>query len=302
MAKYGLEAARKYAQIAPDSTHATHMPSHIFAQMGLWNEMVESNRVSLRAAEQNPNSMSCEKVGNALHAMSFLVVALPQSGRMQEAQSVVEYAKSIKPSAAAGDRCNESGKSEVMAAYVIETGEWKRAKELKIEEGDNSPLAGTVWMAIGVGALQTGDVAQADKAERQLAAMRDARSMLPGQSVDNGLEALRLAVVGWKAELAGDKGGAEQALRKAADLQDRLGSNYVIIKPVREMLADLLLRNGDHAGALAEYRAVLVLQPNRFNSMYGAGTAALATGDMAAAKVYYRQLLELAKGDERPSL
>jgi hypothetical protein len=56
--------------------------------------MVESNRVSLRAAEENPNAMSC---GNALHAMSFLVVALPQSGRMQVAQSVLEHSQSIKP-------------------------------------------------------------------------------------------------------------------------------------------------------------------------------------------------------------
>jgi tetratricopeptide (TPR) repeat protein len=302
MAKYGLEAARKYAQIAPDSTHATHMPSHIFAQMGLWKEMVESNRVSLRAAEENPNAMSCEKVGNALHAMSFLVVALPQSGRMQEAQSVLEHSQRIKPAAATGDRCNDEGKSEVLAAYVIETGDWKRAKELKIKEGYSSPLMGTVWMAVGIGAVQTGDMAQAETAERQLAAMRDARSKLPGQSVDNGLEALRLALAGWRAEQAGEKAVAEQDLRKAADLQDRLESNYVIIKPVREMLADLLLLNGNQAEALAEYRAVLVLQPNRFNSVYGAGTAALRAGDMVTAKVYYTQLLGLAEGDERPEL
>jgi tetratricopeptide (TPR) repeat protein len=302
MAKYGLEAARKYAQIAPDSTHATHMPSHIFAQMGLWNEMVESNQVSLRAAEENPNAMSCEKVGNALHAMSFLVVALPQSGRMQEAQGVLEHSQSIKPAAATGDRCNDDGKSEVLAAYMIETGDWKRAKELKIKEGYSSPLMGTVWMAVGIGAVQAGDMAQADTAERQLAAMRDARSKLPGQSMDNGLEALRLALAGWRAEQAGEKVVAEQDLRKAADLQDRLDSNYVIIKPVREMLADLLLLNGNQAGALAEYRAVLILQPNRFNSVYGAGTAALRAGDMVTAKVYYTQLLGLAGGDERPEL
>ena len=133
MAKHGLEAARKYAQIAPDSTQATHMPSHIFAQMGRWNEMVDSNRVSLRSAEKDPNAMSCEKVGNALHAMSLLVVALPQTGRMQEARSVLEQSQSIKPTAATGDRCDDDGKNEVLAAYVLETGDWKRAKELKMK-------------------------------------------------------------------------------------------------------------------------------------------------------------------------
>ena len=34
MASLGLEAARKYAAIAPSSPHAVHMPSHIFAKIG----------------------------------------------------------------------------------------------------------------------------------------------------------------------------------------------------------------------------------------------------------------------------
>jgi tetratricopeptide (TPR) repeat protein len=36
MASLALPAARKYASIAPDSPHAVHMPSHIFARLGLW--------------------------------------------------------------------------------------------------------------------------------------------------------------------------------------------------------------------------------------------------------------------------
>jgi tetratricopeptide (TPR) repeat protein len=302
MARDGLEAARKYAQIAPASTHATHMPSHIFAQMGLWDEMVKSNRASLRLAEQNPHAMSCEKVGNALHAMSFLVVALAETGRIQEARSVLEDARTISPTPTAAEKCNEGGGSEVLAAYVLDVSDWQQAKELKIDETDSSPLAGPIWLAIGTGAAKTGDLPRAEKAEQRLAAMRDARSKLPGQSLDNGLEALRLAVAAWRAEQAGSKAAAEQALHKAADLQDRLGSNYVIMKPVREMLADLLLQNGDQSGALAEYKAVLVLQPNRFNSLFGAGTAALGLGDRETAKVYYTQLLNMAKGNERQEL
>ena len=121
-------------------------------------------------------------------------------------------------------------------------------------------------MAVGIAAARTGDAARANKAEQQLTAMRDARSRLPGQTLDNSLEPLRLAVAGWQAQRAGDMKLALETIRKAADLQDQLGSNYTVIKPVREMLADLLLLNGDQAGALAEYKAVLVLQPNRFDS------------------------------------
>ena len=68
------------------------------------------------------------------------------------------------------------------------------------------------------------------------------------------------------------------------------------------MLADLLLINGDSAAALAEYKAVLLKRPNRFDSLYGAGSAAYAQGDTAMASMYYKQLLTFAKGNERPGI
>ena len=47
----GLEAARRYAEIAPDAPHALHMPSHIFTRLGYWDESIETNR---RSAEASP--------------------------------------------------------------------------------------------------------------------------------------------------------------------------------------------------------------------------------------------------------
>ena len=38
LAPQGLAAARRYAEIAPDSAHAIHMPSHIFVRLGLWQD------------------------------------------------------------------------------------------------------------------------------------------------------------------------------------------------------------------------------------------------------------------------
>lgn len=52
MADLGLEAARRYAKIAPSSPHALHMPGHIFARLGLWDEDISSNLASAKAAEQ----------------------------------------------------------------------------------------------------------------------------------------------------------------------------------------------------------------------------------------------------------
>ena len=38
-----LPAARLYARIAPAGSHALHMPSHMFMQLGMWRDVVPSN-------------------------------------------------------------------------------------------------------------------------------------------------------------------------------------------------------------------------------------------------------------------
>jgi hypothetical protein len=301
MAKDGLEAARKYAQIAPASAHATHMPSHIFAELGLWDEMAESNRVSLRAAEQDTNASPCETVGNALHAMSYLVIALAETGRLTEARSILEHASKLKSSVPGADRCYDEA-NLVLAVYVLSTGDWERAKHITLEGNPGPSISGTLWLAIGVAATRSGDDARALEAEQNLATLRDAGSKSHIQTLENPMEMFRLAVAGWRAEQAGQKVDAVHDLRESANLQDRLGLSYNTIKPMREMLADLLLINGDPVEALVEYQAVLAHKVNRFDSLYGAGSSAFALGDIATARTYYKQLLATAKCEERPEL
>jgi hypothetical protein len=48
LAQEGLQAARRYAKIAPAAPHALHMPSHIFTRLGLWQEDIDSNLVTCR--------------------------------------------------------------------------------------------------------------------------------------------------------------------------------------------------------------------------------------------------------------
>jgi hypothetical protein len=46
-----LPAARAYSKIAPSAAHALHMPSHIFVQLGMWEDVVRSNIVAYKAAD-----------------------------------------------------------------------------------------------------------------------------------------------------------------------------------------------------------------------------------------------------------
>jgi tetratricopeptide (TPR) repeat protein len=82
MAELGLPAARRYAQIAPAAPHALHMPSHIFARLGLWQEDISSNLASI-AASRNASVTHMGDEGHQYHAMEFLVYAYLQSGNSQ---------------------------------------------------------------------------------------------------------------------------------------------------------------------------------------------------------------------------
>jgi hypothetical protein len=48
MAQQGLLAARAYSKIAPSAPHALHMPSHIFARLGMWSDSITSHLAVVR--------------------------------------------------------------------------------------------------------------------------------------------------------------------------------------------------------------------------------------------------------------
>jgi hypothetical protein len=85
-------------------------------------------------------------------------------------------------------------------------------------------------------------------------------------------------------------------------MQERLGGSFSVFKPIREMVGDMLLLDGKDKEALEAYSTVLARHPNRFNALYGAGSAAYSVGDRVTAREYYSQLAKIADGNERPEL
>jgi hypothetical protein len=81
-AAHGLDAARRYAGLAPAVPHAQHMPSHIFTRLGYWQESIDANRRSLAAAwaaagQPQPGVAPAD----ALHPMDYLAYAYLQTAR-----------------------------------------------------------------------------------------------------------------------------------------------------------------------------------------------------------------------------
>ena len=79
IAEKGLNAARRYAKIAPDAAHAQHMPSHIFTRVGYWKEF---DRLQPKVARVSRRTSTISH--DQLHAMDYQVYAYLQLG--QDAQ------------------------------------------------------------------------------------------------------------------------------------------------------------------------------------------------------------------------
>jgi hypothetical protein len=105
----------------------------------------------------------------------------------------------------------------------------------------------------------------------------------------------------WTDFANGDLAGAVTLLRPIADRQDKIGKGELDL-PVREMLAEMQLIDGKAVEALKEYRASLISDPNRFNSLLGAGRALERLGDREAASGYYRTLLANCSGADGSAL
>jgi hypothetical protein len=75
LAGRGLDAARRYAAIAPSAPHALHMPSHIFTRVGAWQDSIDTNIASADAARRG--GMAPEE----LHALDYMVYAYLQTGQ-----------------------------------------------------------------------------------------------------------------------------------------------------------------------------------------------------------------------------
>ncbi|HMJ21386.1 MAG TPA: hypothetical protein VK513_05740 [Terriglobales bacterium] len=305
LAEKGLNAARAYAKIAPASAHANHMPSHIFTRVGSWEESIRSNQRSAElAAQAEKTSKNGEARDQQLHALDYLEYAYLQSGQVKNAKSVLEEMNSLPPIPGL-TLTGSYATSAIPARQTIELAHWREASALQAQSDGTPWTQAITWMAIGVGSARSNQVERAAQAEQKLAALRDTLAKQNNVYWSNQVEVQRQEVAGWIAEESGKHEDALTLMRSAADLEESMDKDAVTpgaITPAREMLADILLTGKHSQEALAEYEAVLKITPKRFNALYGAGSAAEASGNTTVASRYFRELVQISVGDERPEV
>lgn len=300
-----LKAAHRYAQIAPDSPHALHMPSHIFTRVGDWDASIASNQASADSAKKNalPN--------DELHALDYMEYAALQGGRDRLAEEILKRASGVS-SPSGYDFAGLYAIASMPARFAVERGDWARAMQLIVPSGifPGGALAWTeanLHFARALGAARTGNAEVAGAERGRLEALKEVERAQKDAYWANQIDIQIQIVDSWIVWAAKQPGPALLGAKAAADAEDASDKHPVTpgpLVPAREFYADMLFEARRPAEALAEYEAVLALAPNRLAALGGAARSAELTGAREKAKSLYGQLVELTKNADaqRPEI
>jgi tetratricopeptide (TPR) repeat protein len=291
-AAMGLQAARTYARIAPASSHARHMPSHVFLPLGMWDEAAASDESAFAASVDRVKRLGLSMAQADFHSLSWLHYERLQQGRFAKAREVEETVRRALPDAS-HDRhqpavdhphaeseigrgfSSTSLRSELgsmRARRIAESGSWPDMK------GQGSFENIDELFALGIASVNLGDLARAEAAHEHLGTA--------SQTVPDS-DAREIAAI-MDAELDGsirlarsDKQGGLAALARAAALEAKrprpIARPYPI-KPAGELYAESLLAAGDAVAAVPQFQQALARTPRRARLLIGLARAAQKAG------------------------
>jgi tetratricopeptide (TPR) repeat protein len=303
LASRAVDAAQRYSRIAPAIAHALHMPSHTYTRIGHWQQSIDANIASVRAARREGS------VAEELHASDYLVYAYLQLGQGRAAERILAalpaIAKSLDPNAigaAAPPAAGYFAIAAIPARIALEQGAWPEAVRLELRPSPVPFADAMTWFARALGAAHTGDTAAAEAAVAALSGIRDRLAQASERYWSEQVEIQRRGAAAWLAFSAGRKDEGLAAMRAAADREDATEKNAITpgpLAPARELLGEMLLAAGEPTQALTAFETVLRHEPNRFRALAGAGKSARAAGDTAAAGRYDAELRKLGAGSGR---
>ncbi len=301
-AAMGLEAARIYARVAPASSHARHMPSHVFLPLGLWDEAAASDESAFAASLEWVKRHGASPAQADFHSLSWLHYEYLQQGRFAKARGLAEpIARALASPLVAGAHAHvESEIGRGFAPVALRSEAASMRARLIVEAGSWTDMQGRATFdnvdelfALGLASAKLGDVARAGAARDHMARAIDAA---PDED-DRQLAGIMLLELDGAVKMAaGERAAALAALKDAARREaarPRPGARPYPIKPAAELYAEALLESGNAAAAVTAFEGSLRRTPRRAASLIGLARAATAAGLHAQAVRAAREFLSM---------
>jgi tetratricopeptide (TPR) repeat protein len=289
-----LPAAKVYAGIAPAAAHALHMPSHIFVQLGMWQQVVDSNIEAYDAAITVIDKYGLMEGREDFHTLSWLAYAnlmLGQYDRAEENLGTALGAVQRHP----GNRRVLGGYLQMRGRHMVETGQWE---DISLDTPESVEGSNAHWVSVvGMSAARRGDMETATAAIDRLEVLQK-QAVADGKTYDAKLiTILEKEVMAVTSLFSGDKQRAIEIAREAAEMEMREmnapSGPPVPMKPAVELYGDILLAADRPAEALVAYERSMQWIPQRTPSILGLANAANAVGDNKTADEMFTKVKEM---------
>ncbi len=302
-APIALEAALKYADIAPAVSHARHMPTHIFIQHGMWNEVALWNESAFNVARElwQPG----DAVGEQNHSNDWGQYGDLQRGDIERSELWIRRAEQTLRENPDDGRSRGTLQT-VKSRHTIETQQWQLHE---LSEG----LSANELLALGLSAAHLGEL---DLAELVASRLGELVSRSPGNSnlkiMQNEVAALTLAM---RAQELLDVGLTTDGLPQQQQALDLMTAAIELkeqqpppngaanpLKPVHELTGEIMLAFGQAQGAAEMFETSLLRLPNRPWSLLGAARSYAASNRREQAAEKYLALLAVWSDDSHPAV
>jgi len=302
-APIALEAAWKYADIAPAVSHARHMPTHIFIQHGMWQQVSIWNDSAFEVAKELWQPGDAADPQN--HASDWGQYGDLQLWDLARSELWIQRAEQTQRENPDHPRSRNTLKI-MNARHTIETENWQTVTF-------SDSLINDELLALGLSAANLGDLALAGQAADKLSELSEASpNNLTLLQIAREVAGLTLYMEAQEDQAAGRSSSGmdkqRQALAMLAEAVDaaergRLPNGAANpLKPAHELYGEVLMSAGDHAKAAAMFDASLLRTPNRSRSLLGAARAHRALGHDEVAAEHYQALLANWSEDSLPAV
>jgi tetratricopeptide (TPR) repeat protein len=287
-AALALDAANAYAKVAPDASHALHMPSHIYVAMGMWDEVISSNINSYQASVNRMEEKKLDNDARGYHAYHWLEYGYLQKGNNEEAKQMV-----LDMNQFAAEKPSKRARVHLVflkGTYLVGTNEWGGdIADIPVNVSDlNISVRSQYQFLEGMKAYHRNNVKQLDsvikvmvndaKRESFVAANGNAK-LCSGISRDEANETDRIEaqirqdqLQALAASLENNLSLAEDYFLKSIALEESISYSYgppPIQKPTRELYADWLLAQNRNEAAAEQYELSLKSAPKRRLAVMG---------------------------------
>lgn len=287
-AHLALNAADSYAKVAPDASHALHMPSHIYVAMGMWDKVISSNKNSYQASLKRMERKQLGNEARGYHAYHWLQYGQLQKENLDEAKNMLNTMKTF-----AEETPSKRARTHLVylkGSYLVDSDKWdSNEANIEVDVIDlNISVRSKYYYLEGMKAYYKKDLDTLDiiisnlendiKREEYIlsdygstfcaAVTRDTATrsdVIATQIRQNQLKGLR-------EDLNNNISKAEQFFLKSIELDDTISYSYgppAIQKPTRELYADWLLSQGRNDDAKTQYELSLKKNPNRTHVVNG---------------------------------